>query len=140
MKKGTEASYTVEAAILTPIILAVIIAMIQICFICHDRVVLREALEYAAFCITSGQRIILAFDAEGVTEEMLLSEVTENMVTETSGGIVICAKMVSRRLVPLYFPGGGVTEREESVNRKKTYGKEKTIISEVLLDTFHVME
>lgn len=140
MRKGTEASYTVEAAILTPVVLAVMLAMIQICFICHDRVVLREALEYAAFCKTSSQRTLLAFDAQRVTEEMLLSEITDNTVSETSGGVEIYARMVSKRLIPLYFPRGGITETEASVSRKKVYAREKTIISEVLLDTFHVME
>lgn len=138
--KYLQASYTVEAAILMPVVLAVIMGLLQICFVYHDRVILREELEYVAFCKTSAETSSVIFDPKSVEKRFLLSEITETALTETKSGIEIDACMTSRRLVPLYFPEATIEERKYSVKRKKVYAKEKTMISEVLLDTLHVLE
>lgn len=138
--KNSEASYTVEAAMLMPIVLVVIMALLQICFIYYDRVILREELEYIALCKTSANESKEVFRPETVGRRFLLSDLTEFELKETSCGIEISACLVSRRLVPLYFPGGSVEERALTVKRKKAYAKKKTIISEVLLDGLHVLE
>ena len=138
--KNAEASYTVEAAMLMPIILAVIMALLQICFIYYDRVILREELEYIVLCKTSANESKEVFHPETVGRRFLLSDLTEFELKETSGGIEVNACLVSRRLVPLYFPSGKVEERAFTVKRKKAYAKKKTIISEVLLDGLHVLE
>lgn len=138
--KYLQASYTVEAALLMPVILAVIMALLQICFVYHDRVILREELEYIAFCKTSAEMSSVDFDPKSLEKRFLLSEITGAEVAETKSGIEIVVSMTSRRLVPLYFPDATIEEREYSVKRKKVYAKEKTMISEVLLDTLHALE
>lgn len=138
-RKTSAAGYTVEAAIIVPVVLAVIIALIQICFTYHDRVILREALEYAALCRTA-TRTGEHFDPESVEGDCFLSDIVGSEIQESSRWIEISTGIVPRRLVPLYFFGGDIEKREYSANRKKAFAKEKTILSEVLLDSLHVLE
>ena len=131
-------SYTVEAAILFPLLLAVIISLMQICLMFHDRTVVSSLVELTALQVAEGK-------AETVTDReldnrLLISEVVETGIRETQTSVEVFAQVESRRIVPLYFRSGKRFVKEYSVTRKKLYAKEKTIISEVLLDAFHLLE
>ena len=143
--KQSEASYTVEAALLSPIILAVVIALIQICFIFHDRVVIREALEYIAWIAEgkSGQEMLTEkatvyeyFKQDGV---LLASEIVDYHLDESWRSVEVCAKLKSKLIVP-FFSEDRVLVKEYSASKKRTYAEEKTIISEIALDTLHILE
>lgn len=143
--KQSEASYTVEAALLSPIILAVVIALIQICFIFHDRVVIREALEYIAWIAEgkSGQEMLTEkatvyeyFKQDGV---LLTSEIVDYHLDESWRTVEVCTKLKSKLIVP-FFSEDRVLVKEYSASKKRTYAEEKTIISEIALDTLHILE
>ena len=147
-----QGSYTVEAAVLVPIILAVIIALMQICLVFHDRVVIRGVVELAALQAvqTSGETETgqkaeggwkyMALLKESIEAQLLISEITDAGIRETRTDTEVFVQMESRRLVPLYFGNGNGFRKEYSSKQKKQYAKEKTIISEVLLDTLHLLE
>lgn len=143
--KQSEASYTVEAALLSPIILAVVIALIQICFIFHDRVVIREALEYIAWIaegkswqemLTEKATVYEYFKQDGV---LLTSEIVDYHLDESWRTVEVCTKLKSKLIVP-FFSEDRVLVKEYSASKKRTYAEEKTIISEIALDTLHILE
>ena len=143
--KQSEASYTVEAALVSPIILAVVIALVQICFVFHDRVVVREALEYIALTaeISSEKEtwqeedaVYEYFEQDGV---LLISEMADYHLDESWRIVEVCAKLKSKIIIP-FLGGDRVFVKEYSASRKKAYAKEKTIISEIVLDTLHILE
>ena len=133
--KRSEASYTIEAVVLIPIILAVIVALIQICFVFHDRVIVREALEYIALTTEGDETIETAFE-----EHLLLSEVKELQITELKKEIRVFAKLRSKILIPFLPESSEGIIWECSTGRKKAYAREKTMISEVVLDTLHLFQ
>lgn len=133
-EKGSEASYTVEAALLLPLILAVVVAIIQICLVFHDRVIIREALEYAALRKAESEEYFLR--KEDLTGRLLLSEVVDFRLSSSKWETEAFAVLESRRIVPLYFMGGDVLVKECAAKRRKLYAKEKTIISEIVTDVF----
>ena len=145
--KRSEGSYTVEAAVLVPLVLAVIVAMIQICLILHDRVVVREALEYAVLQATEensdtdGRQGAAGETAASLTEDrLLLSDITDFGLEETVNGAKASVRIESRRIVPLYLGAGDAFVKEYCAKRKKPYAQEKTILSEVILDTLQVLQ
>ena len=159
-KKGNitmEGSYTVEAAILLPVLLAVVIALLQICFIFHDRTVVRGMLELTVLQVAEDDEELFAAKtteksvadsvsdkdadiSEAVEKRLLISTITDAGIRETRTGAEVFVKLESRRIVPLYFGSGAGFVKEYSAVRKKVFSKEKTIISEVLLDTLHLLE
>ena len=147
-----QGSYTVEAAVLVPIILAVIIALVQICLVLHDRMVIRGVVELAALQAvqTNGETETeqkadgvwknTVFLPETIETRLLISEIKDTGIRETRTDTEVFVQMESRRIVPLYFGSGNGFVKEYSAKQKKQYAKEKTIISEVLLDTLHLLE
>ena len=144
-------SYTVEAAVLIPVILAVIIALIQICLVLHDRTVVRGVVELAALQAalseseetgegTEEARGTAIFAPETIEEQLLISEINDAGIRETRTDVEAFVQMESKRIVPSYFGIGDGFVRDYSAKRKKQYAKEKTIISEVLLDALHLLE
>ena len=145
-------SYTVEAAVLVPIILAVIIALVQICLVLHDRMVIRGVVELAALQAvqTNGETETeqkadgvwknTVFLPETIETRLLISEIKDTGIRETRTDTEVFVQMESRRIVPLYLGSGNGFVKEYSAKQKKQYAKEKTIISEVLLDTLHLLE
>lgn len=130
----SEASYTVEAALLLPLVLAVIVALIQICLVFHDRVIVREALEYAVLRKAESEEYFLK--KEELTEHLLLSEVAEVDLSSSKRGTEAFAVIRSRRIVPLFFKGGDGFVRTYTAKRKKLYSQEKTIIGRIVTDVF----
>ena len=136
-----------EAAVLVPLILAVIIAMIQICLVLHDRVIVREALESAVLQATEAEettdggqsgagRAVLAQTAD----RLLLSDITDFRLDETRTGAEAFVRMESRQIVPVYLGTGETFVKEYRAKRKKPYAQEKTIISEVILDALQILQ
>ena len=132
--KRSEASYTVEAAFLVPIILAVIIALIQICLVSHDRVIVREALEYAALKKIESEEYFL--QKEELAGRLLLSEVLDIGISSSNQEAEAFVLLRSRRIVPLYFRGGDGFTRKYAAKRRKMYPQEKTMVSEIVTDAF----
>lgn len=150
--RESQGSYTVEAAVLIPVILAVIIALIQICLVLHDRTVVRGIVELVALQAAqppegeeTGQRTDeewgnVAFVPETIEEQLLISEINNAGIREDRTDVEAFVQMESRRIVPLYFGSGDGFVKDYSAKQKKQHAKEKTIISEVLLDALHLLE
>lgn len=141
-------SYTVEAAVLLPVLLAVIIALMQICFTLHDRAVIRGILELSALqtvegCSGADADVVLhnaAFVPEELERQLLITSITDAEIYKTRTGAKVLVRMEAKRLVPLYFGSGVGFVKEYSVMRKKPYAGEKTMMSEVLLDALNFLE
>lgn len=140
--KRSEGSYTVEAAVLVPLALAIVVSLIQICFVFHDRVVVCEALEYAVLQKTKENTGAVAEGSNCIEIEgrMLISEMTEVSVSEVSGRAEAFASLTSKRIIPVYLKSGGSFQKEYTATRKKRYAQEKTIVSQIVLDTLHVLQ
>ena len=150
--RDSQGSYTVEAAVLVPVILAVLVALIQICLVLHDRTVVRGIVELAALQTAqpaegeeSGQSKdevwgIEAFAPETIEEQLLISEINDAGIRVNRTDAEAFVQMESRRIVPSYFGSGDGFVKEYSAKQNKQWAKEKTIISEVLLDALHLLE
>ena len=147
--KRSEGSYTVEAAIIIPLLLAIIVALIQICFVLHDRVVIREALEWSVLQAIGEEGIYPEnegakdeewFDVAEIEKRLLISEITDLEINKMRSGYEVLVDIETRRLVPVYLGSGEGFVAEYSAKRKRLYAKEKVIISEVLLDTLQVLQ
>jgi len=132
--RRSEASYTVEATFLVPIILAVVIALIQICLVFHDRVIVREALEYAVSMKAESEEYFLK--KEEIEERLLLSEVLDVGLSSSNREAEAFVLLRTRRIVPLYFKGGDGFVRKYSAKRRKLYPREKTMMSQIVTDVF----
>lgn len=140
--KRSEGSYTVEVAVLAPLVLAIVVSLIQICFVFHDRVVVREALEYAVLQKTKENIGAVAEDSNCMEIEgrMLISDVTEVSVSEVRGKAEAFACLTSKRIIPVYLKSGESFQKEYTATRKKRYAREKTIVSQIVLDTLHILQ
>ena len=87
-----EGSYTVEAAVLLPVLLAVIIALMQICFTLYDRAVIRGILELSALqtvegCSGADADVVLhnaAFVPEELERQLLITSITDAEIYKIS--------------------------------------------------------
>lgn len=138
MDKGySDAVYTVEAAVLLPLILAVLLALIQICFVLHDRVIIREALEYAVLRGTEDETFM--FDKDATEGSLLISKITDAQFLVTQRGAEAAVTLESANIVP-YFKAGDRFKKIYCAEQKKLYSEEKTIMSEVLLEVLGILQ
>lgn len=145
-QKRSQASYTVEAAVLTPVILAVVVALVQICFVLHDRVIVREALEYMVMTEEADT------DDRNAREEnteyrfgkeegaYLISEPANLRIEKSWKGVEGYANLKSEIIVPFLSKTGGCFTKEYRAVKKTVYAKEKTIVCELILDTLHILQ
>jgi len=146
--KRSEGSYTVEAAIIIPLLLAIILALIQICFVLHDRVVIRAVLEWSvlqaaedvAYPEDGGETDEEWFDIADIEKKLLISRITDLESNKRQSGYETRVCIKTRSLVPIYFGSGESIVAECAATRKRSYAKEKVIISEVLLDALQVLQ
>lgn len=136
-KKYSAAVYTVEAAVLLPLILAVVLALIQICFVLHDRVILREALENAVLYATQEESYV--FDRDKTEENLLISKITKEQFSRMKKGAEAVVRMESVNIVP-YLALEDRLVTTYRAEREKLFSKEKTMVSEVLLDALDVLQ
>ncbi len=132
-KKRSEANFTVEATVLIPLITAIIIAMIQLCFVLHDRVILAEGLEHVLSreFADKGQR---DKDFQEIEERLLISRLMDTGVSGTKKELTASATMKSRWIVPFFFRRGQGLRKEYHASRKIPYQREKTMLCEIILD------
>ena len=132
-QKRSEANFTVEATVLIPLITAIILAIIQLCFVMHDRVVLEEGLEHVLSRELSekGQR---EKDFREIEERLLISGLKNTQVSVTKTKVTASATMESRWIVPFFFRRGQGLRKEYQVSRKIPYQREKTMLCEIILD------
>ena len=80
-QEGSEANFTVEATLLIPLITAIIIAIIQLCFVLHDRIILEEGLEHVLSreIADKGQR---DKNFQEIGERLLISRLMDTEVLE----------------------------------------------------------
>ena len=132
-QEGSEANFTVEATLLIPLITAIIIAIIQLCFVLHDRIILEEGLEHVLSreIADKGQR------DEGfqeIEERLLISRLMDSAVLEKKTEVMVSATMESGWIVPFFFRRGQGLCKEYHAGRKLPHQKEKTILCEIFLD------
>ncbi len=132
-KKRSEANFTVEATVLIPLITAIIVAIIQLCFVLHDRVILVEGLEHVLSreLADKGQR---DKDFQEIEERLLISRLMDTRVSGTKTETTASATMESRWTVPFFFQRGQGLRKEYHASRKILYQREKTILCEIILD------
>lgn len=130
---SSEANFTVEATVLIPLITAIIIAIVQLCFVLHDRVILMEGMEHVLSREISGkgQR---DEDFQEIEERLLISRLMDTAVLETKLEVKVSVTMESRWMVPFFFRKGQGLSKEYSASRKIPYQREKTILCEIVLD------
>lgn len=132
-KQHSEANFTVEATVLIPIITAIILAIIQLCFVMHDRVVITEGIEHVLSreMEKNGQ---WEKDFQEIEQHLLISKLADTEVLSTKTELTVSAMMESRWIVPFFFRGGQGLSKEYHASRKFPYQREKTILSEIILD------